>query len=132
MVAPAGLAQPEVLRVQVVRPDQASVLVLAEALAPDSAADPAVHPAVAHHAREQAAEAVVPAVERLELSVRAVASPRPASQSGRREPNSNYAKPHRLVASAFLVVTARPLSRCAGVHRSPTSLRRLARVPRTS
>ena len=81
MVAPAGLAQPEVLRVQVVRPDQASVLVLAEALAPDSAADPVVHPAVAHHAREQAAEAVVPAVVRLELSVRAVASPRPASSA---------------------------------------------------
>jgi hypothetical protein len=75
---------------------------------------------------------VVPAVEPQVHSVKVAAR---ASRASRRQlsgPNSNSAKPRRLVAYRFLRVTAPRSSVFVVAHRWPTSLKRLARAPRTS
>ena len=128
LAAPADLVRPEPVPVRV---DRARVPASAEQVLAQ------VHVPVLEEGLEvlQVADAPVrvvaaaaPAAALLVLSVRAVASPRLASQSGRNVPSSSSAKPRRSVALAFLAGTDRPSSRCVAAHRSPTSRKRLVRA----
>jgi hypothetical protein len=75
--------------------------------------------------------AVVPAVEPLVLSAVAAASPRHVSRRERKEQSLNSARHHRLVALAFLAVTAALLFVCAVVHLLLTLLTRSMQPQRT-
>jgi hypothetical protein len=132
-VAPADPVVPEALVVpaELVAHAPASVVALVEQ------ALPVVHLVqlaqdLVLTVRVLAVAVAAPAAELLVLSVRAAARASRASRKQPREQNLNSAKPRRLVAYRFPRVTAPRSSAFVVALRWPTSLRRLARAPRTS